>query len=380
MKRKTDFKRMYLVDDTLYNKIHPPQLPTTMIVGRYSHALNSQPIPNEPHIKREVPTPTLHKIMKSNEMVTQDASTTTTPTQTKIMKSSGMMTTSTPPKIMKSSGTMTEYVSTPPKIMKSSGMMTENIAPTTSEQHHINELQEQLHNSQLQVRALETSLRARALPDYTTPQRSLRSVNRTSRMKDYSLRSVNRTPRLNDRTSQSNDRNLQQEDHAMQLDYHTPQLEFRPSQLNDRTMQSHTPQLEPPALQMNTLPTTQQLASGPLTSYSHPMDTSSTPEQLELMDFNTNQALEYTGNNTNQALEYSPSETALALPPVTTVAQPDEDECDECADNPTSIKYVKYNDPGTVALPSVSGLPKMCFLLVFYVTQISKLKKLYKDT
>lgn len=236
-------------------------------------------------------------------------------------------------------------------------MMTENIAPTTSEQHHINELQEQLHNSQLQVRALETSLRARALPDYTTPQRSLRSVNRTSRMKDYSLRSVNRTPRLNDRTSQSNDRNLQQEDHAMQLDYHTPQLEFRPSQLNDRTMQSHTPQLEPPALQMNTLPTTQQLASGPLTSYSHPMDTSSTPEQLELMDFNTNQALEYTGNNTNQALEYSPSETALALPPVTTVAQPDEDECDECADNPTSIKYVKYNDPGIVALPSVTGLP-----------------------
>ena len=210
MKRKTDFKRMYLVDDTLYNKIHPPQLPTTMIVGRYSHALNSQPIPNEHHIKREVPTPTLHKFMKLNEMVTQDASTTTSPTQTKIMKSSGMMTTSTPP-----------------KIMKSSGMMTENVAPTTPEQHHINELQEQLHNSQLQVRALETSLRARALPDYTTPQRSLRSLNRTPRMNDYSLRSLNRTPRLNDRTSQSNDRNLQQEDHAMQLDYHTPQLEFR---------------------------------------------------------------------------------------------------------------------------------------------------------
>ena len=254
MKRKTDFKQMYLVDDTLYNKIHPPQLPTTMIVGRYSQAPNSQPIPNEPNIKREVVehvTPTQAKIMKSSGMMTQDVSTTTTPTQTKIMKSSGMM---------------TQDVSTPTKIMKSSGMMTENVAPTTStsQQHQINELQEQLHNSQLQVHALETSLRSQhhALPDHTPPQRSLRSLNRTPRMNDRTLRSVNRAPRSNDRT-------LQLEDRTMQLDYHTPQLEFRTPQMDDRTMQSHTPQLEfrttqPPALQMDILPTTQQLASGPV--------------------------------------------------------------------------------------------------------------------
>ena len=153
MKRKTDFKQMYLVDDTLYNRISnvTPQIPTTMIEGPYSQAPYSQPFPNEPNIKRE---------FMEHE----------TPTQTKIMKSSGMMTQeiSTPTKIMKTSGMMTENVSTPTKIMKSSGMMTENVAHTTltSQQHQINELQEQLHNSQLQVCALETSLHT---PTYSTP-------------------------------------------------------------------------------------------------------------------------------------------------------------------------------------------------------------------
>ena len=139
MKRKTDFKQMYLVDDTLYNKISNvmPQLPTSMVVGKlpttpslqtthfYSptQASKSQPIENELNLKKEV----LEKV---------------SPT----VKSSGMMTDDPP--------------TTKPKIMKTSGMMTENIPSTTSQQHQINTLQEQLHNSQLQVRSLEASLQA----------------------------------------------------------------------------------------------------------------------------------------------------------------------------------------------------------------------------
>ena len=60
MKRKTDFKQMYLVDDTLYNKLSnvTSQLPSSMIVGKLpthlpSQAPNFHPIPNDSNIKRD---------------------------------------------------------------------------------------------------------------------------------------------------------------------------------------------------------------------------------------------------------------------------------------------------------------------------------------
>ena len=61
MKRKTDFKQMFLVDDTLYNKISnvTPQLPSSMIVGKLpayspSQAPNFHPITNNSNIIKEV--------------------------------------------------------------------------------------------------------------------------------------------------------------------------------------------------------------------------------------------------------------------------------------------------------------------------------------
>ena len=74
MKRKTNFKQMFLVDDTLYNKISnvTPQLPSTMIVGKLPTHL---PITNNSNIIKEVlgyATPTQGKIMKSSAMMTDD--------------------------------------------------------------------------------------------------------------------------------------------------------------------------------------------------------------------------------------------------------------------------------------------------------------------
>jgi hypothetical protein len=360
---------MYLVDDTLYNKISnvTPQLPTSMIVGKMpahppSQAPNFHPIPNDSNIKREVLEHATGKTMKSSGMMT-DGPTTNTPTQ--------------------------------PKIMKSSGMMTENMPPTTIEvpfqqQHQINALQEQLHNSQLQVRTLEASLRTpqvvdhttqhHALPDYTPrpKHRAVQHVNRSPRMDDRGPQMDDRTPRIDDRTPRMNNNTLQ-------LDYHTPRTEDRALRMDDRTLQLdyHTPQLkfrtpQPEALQMQ-YPTmiqheshqvnAQQLAipqaSGPLTSYSRPMDTSPAPEQLELMDFITNKPIEYQSQVPTSALLSQPmdsSETVLALPPpvapaTRALALPVEDECEDCAEDYAVTKYVKYNEPGIVALPSVRGVP-----------------------
>ena len=376
MKRKTDFKQMFLVDDTLYNKISnvTPQLPSSMIVGKLpahspSQAPNFHPITNISNITKEVlgyATPTQEKIMKSSAMMTEEIPH-TAPTQPKT----------------------------------SSGMMTEDMPPTTievpSQQGQINALQEQLHTSQLQVRALEASLHTpqlvdhttqyHALPDYTPPPRIvrhansvLRNVNRTPRMEDRTLRMEDRTPRMEDRTPRMEDRTPRIEDRTLRMEDRTPRMEDRTLQLDYRTpqLQFRTPQ--PGALQMQypnmiqNIPlqhqvNSQQLAipqaSGPLTSYSRPMDTTPAPEQLELMDFITNKPIEYQSQVPTSALLSQPmdsSETILALsPPVPTttraLALPVEDECENCSEDYTVTKYVKYNEPGIVALPSVQGVP-----------------------
>ena len=337
MKRKTDFKQMYLVDDTLYNKISnvTSQLPTSMVVGKlpttpslqtthfYSptQASKSQPIENDLNLKKEV----LEKVPPT-------------------VKSSGMMTDNPP--------------TTQPKIMKTSGMMTENIPSTTSQQHQINTLQEQLHNSQLQVRSLETSLQA--------PQVV------------HSLHHAPQSRSLQPRTSQIERHTPQMDIHTPQPDYRSIQLEYRTPRKDDYTMQleDRTIQLDPqsPALQMQHSNITQNMndqhlvipqVSGPLTYYSYPMDISSEPEQLELMDFNTNQAIEYSTQPNNTLALPPPKVTTqpnntLALPPpkvTKALPTPVEDECEECSDTSTITKYVKYNEPGIVALPSVQSLP-----------------------
>ena len=378
MKRKTNFKQMYLVDDTLYNRINnvTSQLPSTMIVGRYSQALNSQPIPNESNSKMEE-SPIQSKIMKSTETMTD-----TPPTKT----SSGMMTDE----------------SIQPKIMKSIGIITE--APTTVDvsyqQHKINTLQEQLHNSQLQVRSLENSLH--------TPSHASQPEYRSLQMDDYSSRMNERRPRIDNRRVRMVDR-------TPRINYRNPRLNYRTPRIEDRTVQlppqSEYPTLQyhnsqPPALQMehanimlptihhesgnshpmDTLPpqeqaelmdfntnkaivynpshhgNMQQIAIPSESRYSLPMNTSPTAEQLELMDFNTTKTLEYNAqpettlalppsdqlNITNKPIEYQAS--ALALPPPV-------DECVDCTDKSAITKYVKYNEPGIVALPSVQGLP-----------------------
>lgn len=367
MKRKTDFKQMYLVDNILYNKISDvtPQLPTSMVVGKFPtnqspQASNFQPISI---IKREVleeGRPNQSKMMRSTETMTDEP-----PTNT----------------------------STQPRMMKSSGMMTENMQPTTvevpSQQHQINALQEQLHNSQLQVRSLEASLRTPQVVDHSQLHHALVS-DYTPRSKNRSLRRVNHSSRLEHRAAQPDHQTQQMEDRTMQLDFRTPQLDYRTPQLeyrtprkDDRTMQLNyrTPQPEfqplylkyhipqPPALDMEhsnmiqNIPLShqvneQQLAISSEPRYSRPMDTSPAPEQLELMDFNTNKTLEY--QSSPQPMDSS--ETALALPPPVVTATralppPVEDECKECSDDSTITKYVKYNEPGIVALPSVQGLP-----------------------
>ena len=58
-------------------------------------------------------------------------------------------------------------------------------------------------------------------------------------------------------------------------------------------------------------------------------------------------------------------ETILALPlpiaitqtPTRGLAPPVEGECGDYAEDSTVTKYVKYNKPGIVALPSAQGLP-----------------------
>jgi uncharacterized C2H2 Zn-finger protein len=368
MKRKTVFKQMYLVDDTLYNKISnvTSQLPTSMLVGKLpshlpSQAPNFHPIPNDSNIKREVLEYATGKTMKSSGTMT-DGPTTNTPTQ--------------------------------PKLMESSGMMTEDIPPTTmevlSQQHQINALHEQLHNSQLQVRTLEASLRTpqvvdhttqhHALPDYTPrpKNRAVRHVNRTPRMDDRTLRMDDRTPRMDDRTLQLDYRTPRTEDRTLRMDDRTPRMEDRTLQLDYRTPQLKFRTPQPEALQMqypnmiqneSHQENAQQLAipqaSGPLTSYSRPMDTTPAPEQLELMDFITNKPIEYQSQVPTSALLSQPmdsSETVLALPPpaataTRALALPVEDECENCSEDYTVTKYVKYNEPGIVALPSVQGVP-----------------------
>ena len=222
MKRKTDFKQMFLVDDTLYNKISnvTPQLPSTMIVGKLPTHL---PITNNSNIIKEVLGYA-------------------TPTQGKIMKSSAMMTEDIPP-------------TAPTQPKTSSGMMTEDMPPTTieipSQQRQINGLQEQLHNSQLQVRTLETSLHNPQLVDHTTQHLSL--PNYTPRSKNRAVRNVNRVPRMEDRTLQLKDRTPRMEDRTLQLKDRTPRMEDRTLQLEDRTLRmedhgprnvNHTPRIE----------------------------------------------------------------------------------------------------------------------------------------
>ncbi len=333
MKRKTNFKQMYLVDDTLYNRINnvTSQLPSTMIVGRYSQALNSQPIPNESNSKMEE-SPIQSKIMKSTETMTDKP-----PTKT----SSGMMTDE----------------SIQPKIMKSIGIITE--APTTVDvsyqQHKINTLQEQLHNSQLQVRSLENSLH--------TPSHASQPEYRSLQMDDYSSRMNECRPRIDNRR-------VRMVDGTPRINYRNPRLNYRTPRIEDRTVQlppqSEYPTLQyhnsqPPALQMEhaniMLPTIHHESGN-----SHPMDTLPPQEQAELMDFNTTKTLEHNAqpettlalppsdqlNITNKPIEYQGS--ALALPPPV-------DECVDCTDKSAITKYVKYNEPGIVALPSVQGLP-----------------------
>ena len=342
MKRKTDFKQMFLVDDTLYNKISnvTPQLPSSMIVGKLPTYLPSQ-------------APNFHPITNNSNII-KDVLGYATPTQGKIMKSSAMMTEDKPP--------------THPKMMKSSGMMTEDVPPTTievpSQQLQINALQEQLHNSQLQVRTLEASLHTpqlvdhttqfHALPDYTPPlkNRAVRNVIRAPRMNARAPRMEDRTPRIEDRAPRMEDRTPRIEDRTVQLQYRIPRMENQALQMQYPNMIQNIPLQHQVNAQQLAIPQ----ASGPLTSYSYPMDTSPALEQLELMDFNTNKALEY--QSSAQPMELS--ETPLP-PPVTmatrALAPPDDDECEDCADDSTITKYVKYNEPGIVALPSTQGLP-----------------------
>ena len=43
--------------------------------------------------------------------------------------------------------------------------------------------------------------------------------------------------------------------------------------------------------------------------------------------------------------------------PTRALVPPVADECEDCAEDSTVTKYVKYNEPGIVALPSAQGLP-----------------------
>ena len=212
MKRKTDFKQMYLVDNILYNKISDvtPQISTSMVVGKSPtnqspQTSNFQPISI---VKREV--------LEEGR-----------PNQSKMMRSTETMTDEPP-----------MNTSTQPRMMKSSGMMTENMQPTTvevpSQQHQINALQEQLHNSQLQVRSLEASLRTPQVVDHSQLHHALVS-DYTPRSKNRSLRRVNHSSRLEHRTAQPDHQTQQMEDRTMQLDFRTPQLDYRTPQLEYRT-------------------------------------------------------------------------------------------------------------------------------------------------
>ena len=135
---------MHLVHNTLYDKIHPPELPTSMIVGR------SQPLLNEPNIK------------------TEESSTQT------------------------QSGMGIENVSTP---TKSSEMMVE--PPTSSsQQNQINQIKEQLH-------ALETFLHTSTSNRTSQPNnRTLQLNDHTSQPNNRTLHLDYRTPQLNFCTTQ----------------------------------------------------------------------------------------------------------------------------------------------------------------------------------
>ena len=195
-------------------------------------------------------------------------------------------------------------------------------------------------------------------------------------MEDRTPQMEDRTPRIEDRTLRMEDRTPRMEDRTLQLDYRTPQLQFRTPQPGALQMQyPNMIQNIPLQHQVNSQQLAIPQASGPLTSYSYPMDTSPAPEQLELMDFNTNKPIEYQVTSAqpmdlSETLLPQPmdsSETILAVPPPPSLAikqpssralaPPVKDECEDCAEDYTVTKYVKYNEPGIVALPSVLGLP-----------------------
>ena len=355
MKRKTNFEQMYLVDDTLHNKINnvPSNLPQTIIVGK----------------EKPSQTPEFNH----------------TPSKfSSIKKEIGSKVTETTPELQHAQS----------KTMKSSGMVTEDIPPTVvqlSQQNQIDALQEQLQNSQHRVHSLETSIRTPQVVDQSTQYHDLPAY--TSRSKNRSLRNVNRTlqseyrtPLMEDRTPQLEFRNPQPDYNALQMQYpnmiQNIPLSPLPHQVN--AQQLAIPQASGPLTSyshpMDTSPAplphqvhAQQLAipqpSGPLTSYSYPMFTSpAPPEQLELMDFNTYKPIEYQTQVPTRALLSQPmdsSETVLAHPPPVAITQtptralppPIEDECEDCTEDSTVTKYVKYNEPGIVALPSARGLP-----------------------
>lgn len=314
MKRKTDFKKMYLVDTTLYNTLGNQQLECNR--------------PNTIVLKENVSHPTFTQptIKIGREFVENSSTEQVAPTQTQTRSIGTMIKLPTESKMTQSDAIQTN----------SSGMMTEPVHI----QSHLG-----TQDRTLEYRALQPLDRT-LQPMDRTPRMQYNDINDTPTLKYRTPRVEYRAPRVNYRAPRSEYR-------APRVEYHKtrqPALQQTPSQQNI----PHT--IQPFA--------SSQLQNNTLEIMDYDIYDSQIPQQrdqLQIMDTNaplTQPMMDYNTSTPLLALQAQPTESppqpqimdyttgklAIETPSVS-------GDCDDCA----VTEYKKYDT--VVALPSAQGLP-----------------------
>ena len=356
MKRKTNFKNMYLIDTTLYNTLGKQQIRCSK--------------PNNIILKENVSHPTLTQptIKISREFKQNSPNEHSAPTQTQTRSIGTMSKVPTESKIIQSDMIQTN----------SSGMMTEPVY-----------MQSQLgtQDRTLEFRTLQPS------------DRTLQPSDRTLQPTDRILQPTNRTLQPTDRTFQPTDHTFQPSDNTSQIQYNsindTPTLKYRTPQVEYYTIQPSTLQqtsshqyiphtIQPPASSpssqlQNDTSQLQMMDYDTSNMYNSHLMLPQQRNRLQIIDKNVPLTLPMVNYNTSsplltlqaqpseqppqsQIMDYTSGKLAIETPSVS-------EDCNDCA----ITEYKKYDT--TVALSSTQGLPDNILFTCTLCTTDFKSKK-----
>ena len=342
MKRKTNFKNMYLIDTTLYNTLGKQQIRCSK--------------PNNIILKENVSHPTLTQptIKISREFIQNSSNEHSAPTQTQTRSIGTMSKVPTESKIIQSDMIQTN----------SSGMMTEPVY-----------MQSQLGTQ-----------------DRTLEFRTLQPSDRTLQPSDRTLQPTDRILQPTDHTFQPTDNTSQIQYNSINdtptLKYRTPQVEYhtiQPSTLQQTSSHQYIPHtIQPPASSslsqlQNDTSQLQMMDYDTSNMYNSHLMLPQQRNRLQIIDKNVPLTLPMVNYNTSsphltlqaqpseqppqsQIMDYTSGKLAIETPSVS-------EDCNDCA----ITEYKKYDT--TVALSSTQGLPDNILFTCTLCTTDFKSKK-----